>query len=221
MILIEKSRQPNWLTEHQRRGGTFEGLSGTTSTGVNRKQDLRELLVKDQHGLCAYCTQRIRPTPGEMKIEHYYPQALIATAGKGLSDRRYTAYKNLLGCCYGGQALGKPNFHCDNDRPERELTLDPQREAHIIQLRYNFADGTIKSDNPTLADNLNVDLRLNVRYLKIERKRRLLAFQKQLREYGGSKRVPKSYYERALSDTPKPHEGIRRAYIQKKLNSLA
>ena len=57
------------------------------------KDEIREALCQEQHGLCAYCMRRIRPYHESMKIEHY----------KELSYYKEDAldYQNYLGVCYG------------------------------------------------------------------------------------------------------------------------
>ena len=35
------------------------------------KDEIRNALFREQHGLCAYCMRKIRPQGESMKIEHY------------------------------------------------------------------------------------------------------------------------------------------------------
>ncbi|MBD8921975.1 type II-A CRISPR-associated protein Csn2, partial [bacterium] len=59
------------------------------------KDCLREVLVKEQHGLCVYCMSRIENTADSTVIEHWYPLSK--------SKERALKYENLFASCYGGQ----------------------------------------------------------------------------------------------------------------------
>lgn len=104
-------------------GMTWAGL------GAADRQPLREALVRDQGGLCAYCQRRIvadddpRTGRSRMKIEHW--------AARAHASARQLAWTNMVGVCLGGApgspdaGLGAGNRHCDESRGERPLFLHP------------------------------------------------------------------------------------------------
>ena len=60
------------------------------------KVAIRSELIKEQHGLCAYCMRRITGQQNDTKIEHY--KAL------SMDKERALDYQNYLGVakCYAG-----------------------------------------------------------------------------------------------------------------------
>ena len=59
------------------------------------KDQLRDALIKEQHGLCVYCMSRIENTAESTVIEHWYPLSK--------SKEKALQYENLFASCYGGQ----------------------------------------------------------------------------------------------------------------------
>ena len=60
--------------------------------------ELREALVRNQHGLCAYCEKAVAAEPAGSQIEHVVPQSV---SGDGSANE--TDIANLVACCDGGQ----------------------------------------------------------------------------------------------------------------------
>lgn len=59
------------------------------------KATIRSELIKEQHGLCAYCMKEIKGQQNDTKIEHY---KALSMDKEGALD-----YQNYLGVCYGGE----------------------------------------------------------------------------------------------------------------------
>ena len=85
MIYIKKGKEPASLTAYKKQKYVY-------FDGYDKKDDIREQLLKDQGYLCAYCMRRIDIK--HMKIEHWYPENL-------LTDLETLDYKNMMGCCEG------------------------------------------------------------------------------------------------------------------------
>ncbi len=94
------------------------------------KQVIREALVREQHGLCAYCMKRIEVND-KMNIEHFLPV-------KGHKDR-VLDYGNMLGCCKGGSDTQDANkiLCCDAAKKESEISINPQNKNMMGKIRYN------------------------------------------------------------------------------------
>lgn len=95
------------------------------------KDEIRTALYQEQHGLCAYCMQRINPSSDGMKIEHY----------KALSREKESAldYQNYFGVCYGGEKDGdeKPRILCcDAARKDEKLTIKPWDKRQMEAIAY-------------------------------------------------------------------------------------
>lgn len=59
------------------------------------KTRIREALLSEQHGLCAYCMKRITNDGSVTTIEHFYP--LSKSKSKAMD------YQNMIGACNGGR----------------------------------------------------------------------------------------------------------------------
>lgn len=123
--------------------------------GLN-KQPIREMLVKEQHGLCAYCMRRIE-TDEKMNIEHFLPI-------KGYKDK-VLDYGNMLGCCRGddgNEMDGSGTLCCDAAKKDRMITIDPRNQKMMEKIRYN-RDGRIYVDpkDETLQHDIDHILMLN------------------------------------------------------------
>ena len=83
MIYIRKRKTPAEIEEKAEKikktpGSAYEKLSLPEDTKQLRnlfnqmpKDEIRENLYKEQHGLCAYCMRRITGQRSDTKIEHY------------------------------------------------------------------------------------------------------------------------------------------------------
>jgi uncharacterized protein (TIGR02646 family) len=123
------------------------------------KDVIRQSLVREQHGLCAYCMCRIADDGRRTTVEHWYP----------LSKRKNGAleYSNMLGVCHGGRITalednGKRVLCCDARKGEQEITIDPRNERHMRDIAYmkNGIIYTISGDE-ALEDDINNKLCLN------------------------------------------------------------
>ncbi|MEM0994100.1 MAG: hypothetical protein AAF806_30080 [Bacteroidota bacterium] len=65
------------------------------------KDELRNALLAEQFGICAYCQQRLRIR--FIKIEHHCEQS-ICNGTDGTKDRRLD-YSNLFAVCKGNEGL--------------------------------------------------------------------------------------------------------------------
>lgn len=128
------------------------------------KPELRALLCKEQHGLCAYCMRKIVPEkqkPGdeEARIEHYVPLSI----DKDLA----LDYGNFLGVCYGGNKDEREEKErlitcCDAHRGNERLTINPYDERQMKAIAYRrdgfvFVKRSVGLDSD-LADAMQNDI---------------------------------------------------------------
>lgn len=144
---------PDWkkiqLGNTQAIRGKFDELS---------KEPIRQKLLEEQSGLCAYCMRRIENNGRTTHIEHWYP----------LSKDKEQAldYKNMLAVCDGGanyQGNAKKILCCDAFKgDEEELTISPLNIQHMQKIIYD-AEGYIKTKphDMVLERDINESLRLN------------------------------------------------------------
>lgn len=155
MRAIRKAQAPASLVQYRHTAGaTYEGYRET--------DDLRRQLAAEQRGLCCYCLGRIRPTAGEMKIEHWHSQS--AHPAEQLD------YGNLLGACLGGEGRSYAQ-HCDTRKGKRDISRNPAEPAHHAEdfVRY-LGDGSIEAvGDPTFDRELNDTLNLNAPFLVANR----------------------------------------------------
>ena len=167
---IRKNHEPRSLTQHRcQTHADYLNFKG--------KQDLRDSLVSEQGGICAYCMQRIQSTAVGMKIEHW--QCRDNYSSKQLD------YGNLLGVCLGGKGQKKIGQHCDTSKENKDLCRNPANPTHDVEavIRY-LGDGRIKADDEIFNHEINEVLNLNHPLLVSNRKAVLKSFQESLGRVG-------------------------------------
>ena len=154
MIYIRKRRTPVVIEKEAERiketpGSGYKELRLPEDSGQLRalfdkmpKDEIRTEMVKEQHGLCAYCMRRITGQRNDTKIEHY----------EALSVNKETAldYQNYLGVCYGGEKDKLDNEHqnvrclcCDASRGEKILVINPWNKRQMEAIGYYKKTGEI------------------------------------------------------------------------------
>jgi uncharacterized protein (TIGR02646 family) len=150
MRLIRKGPEPPLLLAFRKTpGARYEALPS------DAKQELRGALVREQHGLCCFCMQRIEPEVSpelRVKIAHWMPQAV--------DPSRDLAWHNLLAACPGNEGAPWDRQHCDTRQGNDALAINPRESAHVASLSYTVA-GAVRSDRGDLQDDLDKQLNLN------------------------------------------------------------
>lgn len=150
MIYIRKSKTPNIIVEKATAikkdpASGYEKLELPQDSTQLRflfeqmpKATIRSELIKEQHGLCAYCMRRITGQQNDTKIEHY---KALSMDKDGALD-----YQNYLGVCYGGEhdspEQNKQCLCCDASRGDRELTISPWNQRQMQAIGY-YKNGEI------------------------------------------------------------------------------
>lgn len=153
MKKITKGDAPNSLIRH--RAQTFSNFNN-----YREKNELSEALVREQKGLCCYCTNRIESNSEKMRIEHWKCRANY--------QQLELDYSNLLGACLGNK---DPCGHCDRRKGDRELKWNPSDPERNIEDQIQYLnDGTIQSIDNEFNNQIDEILNLNANRLKRNRK---------------------------------------------------
>lgn len=173
MIFIRKLKPPSELDE-LKRSSEDRGLTENEAYNTLRnplKQRVRDLLVKEQGHLCAYCMRRIPDERisdddenlADVYIEHWQARSLQNDSGFNKS----LDYNNMLAVCSGNEKVKervgrhkKRFLTCDKKRENRRLKVNPLDAALMATIFYS-ADGFIKSSDSEIEDDLNIRLNLN------------------------------------------------------------
>ncbi|MCL2424893.1 MAG: TIGR02646 family protein [Oscillospiraceae bacterium] len=211
MIVINKrSGEPPELSRYRKTmGATYDDLKG------DPKQKVRESLVKEQGGICAYCMKRIQATSEDMKIEHYLPKAKKEFRDKEL------CYQNMLAVCYGNEKIPDTDKTCDTSKQYEMLTINPISGYGISKIKYKPISGEIYSEDSEIQHDLNYTLNLNFIWLKQSRKAALDALKKMLNDkYKGDwKLIAHKWHNKYQTANPKQeYVGILLWYLQKFAN---
>lgn len=149
MIHIIKKKEPNDFTTYRlEQNATYEDMPKEV------KIHLKESLLEEQGGLCAYCMKEIDTF--SMRIEHYCP--------KSKYPELQLTYSNLLAVCKGEGYISNKNSEkncqptCDNSKGDAELEINPLKEVCIKSISYK-RDGEILSEEyqPDLDNILNLN----------------------------------------------------------------
>lgn len=219
MIYIEKANTPGFLIKYQADPNShYSDLSGQD------KLRLKEQLVDEQNGLCAYCMSRIRPNNNSMKIEHHLPQSKYPD--------RDLDYKNLFGVCNGekggGQRSRLLDQTCDTRKKNCELHFSPI-DRNVEQLVTYQVNGLIVpakaldiKKRAEIEYDLNEVLNLNHRQLIANRKNVLDTYKLSLERRYGNKELSIAFWKkeeesyRNGSRKDQIYKGILLDYIVKK-----
>lgn len=158
MRYIRKTHYPKKLTEAVNHNeSSFDNMSSEV------KKQIRECLLKDQGGLCAYCMRRIDAE--SMQIEHYFPQHPQDPSLQMEADSKSMQYSNMLAVCNGNKSQAhRHHFEeltCDQHKGEQLIKVDPQNEAMMLNHIKYSTDGRIYSDDAEIERDLNEILNLN------------------------------------------------------------
>lgn len=153
---ISKRVEPRSLVQHRMTGhASYDNYPD--------KENLRNILLSEQGGLCCYCMGRIPDKQCKMKIEHW--QSITNYPDYQLD------YQNLLVACKGGEGKSFSDQHCDTRKGGKDLIFNPANPAHHAKLGISYgADGTIRSRNPEFDRQLNYTLNLNYSNIRNHRK---------------------------------------------------
>ncbi|MGN0483718.1 MAG: retron system putative HNH endonuclease [Lachnospiraceae bacterium] len=120
------------------------------------KDEVKEVLIHEQRGLCAYCMRRIH-RDSHSRVEHFIP--LSKDKEKALD------YNNMLGVCDGGEKTTgqkKRIVCCDAHKSELEIFTSPLNKVQMDKIAYR-PDGRIYTNpkDATMERDINEILLLN------------------------------------------------------------
>jgi uncharacterized protein (TIGR02646 family) len=167
MRLIRKGAEPPLLLAHRKTpGARYKDLPPEAKT------ELRAALVREQHGLCCFCMQRVEPRVApelKVKIAHWSPQTV--------DPARELDWGNLLAACPGNEGAPRDRQSCDTRQGNDVLRVSPCEETHVATFSYTVS-GEIRTTRDDLRDDIENRLNLNDVTL---RKNREEALRKMLR----------------------------------------
>lgn len=123
------------------------------------KDEIKKILIKEQHYRCVYCMCRI--DLASTSIEHYIPQSKDPAASLD--------YRNMFAVC--NITKDKPREHqtCDAHRGNVPLRINPLKQNDIDTIQYTHS-GKISSVNEDFKYDITDTLHLNDERLKNNRK---------------------------------------------------
>ena len=120
------------------------------------KDEVKRILIHEQHGICAYCMRRIQLNH-RSRIEHLSPLS---------SDKENVMnYRNLFGVCDGGEKSSDGRVRiisCDASKGETKISISPLDKDQMSRIAYR-SDGKIYTDpsDSEMEYDLNITLQLN------------------------------------------------------------
>lgn len=135
MLYIEKEGLPNDINRkiiELSKSEEWKNISEDDATAIRNafdndfpKNEVKEILLHEQHGICAYCMRRIR-MDNHSRVEHLVP--LSRNKDKAID------YNNMLGVCDGGEKAIGDKGHilcCDAHKKETEITISPLNKVQM------------------------------------------------------------------------------------------
>lgn len=141
MLYIEKEGLPNDINRkiiELSKSEEWKSIGEDDTTAIRNafdndfpKNEVKEILLHEQHGICAYCMRRIR-MDNHSRVEHLVP----------LSRNKDMAidYNNMLGVCDGGEKVTGDKGHilcCDAHKKEIEITISPLNRSQMDKIAYD------------------------------------------------------------------------------------
>lgn len=166
MLYIAKEGLPDDINEkiiELRKSEEWKNIREDDTDAIRRvfdtvfpKNDVKEILLCEQHGICAYCMKRIR-MDSHSRVEHFVP--LSKDKDKAID------YVNMLGVCDGGEKTTNNQGHilcCDAHKKETEIELSPLNKVQMNKIAYD-KDGRIFTEprDEALERDINEVLLLN------------------------------------------------------------
>lgn len=112
MLYIEKEGLPNDVNRkiiELSKSEEWKNISEEDTVAIRQafdndfpKNEVKEVLLHEQHGICAYCMRRIR-MDSHSRVEHLVP--LSSSKDKAID------YNNMLGVCDGGEKITGNQVH--------------------------------------------------------------------------------------------------------------
>lgn len=166
MVYIEKeglSDELNRKIIEIRKSDAWKNIEADNTDSIRRvfddefpKSEVKEVLIREQRGLCAYCMRRIR-MDSHSRIEHFIPLSV--------DKEKAIDYRNMLGVCDGGERMRGQQNHilcCDAHKKEIEINTSPLNKSQMDKIAYKV-DGTIFTEpkDEVMEKDINETLLLN------------------------------------------------------------
>lgn len=146
-------------------------------------KQVKECILRDQHGLCAYCEISIKlaeqePEVDDFRVEHFFPKG-ATLEGK---HNYHLDWRNLLGVCHGGSqpyvpqaewrySSQKRDRSCDVPKGGKaiaDIILNPLKIPGKVRLfRYAEHSGKMFVDEETCPKHLQWKARSTIRELNL------------------------------------------------------
>lgn len=168
MIKIQKGNEPEKLKKLRQKtiAAKLSPKEAYQKLKNPLKEQVRQCLVKEQGGLCAYCMCKIPrtgvdPRIAPIVIEHRIPR----TPEDGRDVGQGLDYQNLLAVCHGNKDVAGTrklmDLTCDAHRGNTEFRkVNPCSQDTLTSIFYHL-DGKIDAKDPDAAFDLIETLNLN------------------------------------------------------------
>ena len=125
--IIELSKSEEWRSIDENDTDAIRGVFDNDFP----KNEVKEILLHEQHGICAYCMRRIQ-MDGHSRVEHLVP--LSKDKDKAID------YSNMIGVCDGGERITGNQGHilcCDAHKKETEISTSPLDKVQMNKIAYD------------------------------------------------------------------------------------
>lgn len=183
MKRVYKSKEEPQLLRQYRLRNPEETWEHFRRRSRNGYKQVKECILRDQHGLCAYCEISIKLAEDEneiddFRVEHFYPKNATLEHGHNY----HLDWRNLLGVCHGGSQPQVPDANwrysslkrdrsCDVPKGGKEISeiiLNPLKIPGDVRLfRYAEYNGRMYVDEDSCPRELQAKAQSTIRELNL------------------------------------------------------
>ena len=149
--VVKNSQEPGLLAQYRNNNPDDNWKKGFKPNSPDGYTQVKQQLIDDQKGLCAYCEIDLKQGHGkgldDFRVEHFHPETPHNPPPNHALD-----WNNMLGCCSGGNAkyvtesderFTSPDHSCDVPKGNKNLTasiLNPIQDIPAFPRLFKFKE---------------------------------------------------------------------------------
>lgn len=185
--VVKSAQEPELLAQYRQENPDDNWKKDFKPNNPDGYKQVKQQLIDDQKGLCAYCEIDLKPGHGkgtdDFRVEHFHPENPHNPPPNHALD-----WSNMLGCCSGGNAkyvtdseerFTSPDHSCDVPKGSKNLTgsiLNPVTDIPAYPRLFKYKEqgedaGMIEIDQQLCPEHLQQQAEQSLAELNLNAKR--------------------------------------------------